>query len=550
MRRRSPIAFPFPHFMAFAPLDAWARMLLYPAAWTPPAYWLRLAFGLFCSALATALTLPERLVLWPLLAAGSRRTGARLDHGPGIVVILGYFRSGTTHLHYVLSCDPRFRTPRWCETLAPQGFVLSWLFLRVFMIPFLGAKRPQDDVSIGPDWPAEDDFALNNWAAASSLVGRFVLPQKHAYYDRFHSLVGLSPREHARWRRAQWAFCRKVAWLAGERALLLKSPSHTGRARELVDLFGAERVRFVHISREPSAVVRSNVHMEERLSRYNLQDPAPGDDVERRLAMEYLDTEQRFLNDAPTIAPGHLSRVRYEDLVADPLAELRRVYSELGLKWTAEFERRVNVYLDTVRDYKPATAPTAAGQPSNPEGGDATQELSQIARDFGHDRPARPKAPLSEVPEEHRRTRRAVAATVGALVAVVCAALWIAQAWFLCNRHDWLAWPTGVLIGLATLRAARVGSVGLGVWAAALTVVVFALISVPATFLSDYAHRTSPPFPVGYRGLPMRNWEWYHILKASRVGSLAQNNLFWLFMGVVTAYRFASRKFVFPPGRG
>jgi hypothetical protein len=48
----------------------------------------------------------------------------------------------------------------------------------------------------------------------------------------------------------------------------------------------------------------------------------------------------------------------------------------------------------------------------------------------------------------------------------------------------------------------------------------------------------------------MRDWEWYHILKASRVGSLAWNNLFYLFMGAVTAYRFASRPSTHPPGRG
>src|SRR4051812_12981001 len=250
MPRRWPIAIPYPHFMAFAPLDAWARLLLGRGAGRVPArYWLRLGVGLFTSAIGTALTLPERVVLAPVLWERGRRSGLRLTHGPGVVVVLGYFRSGTTHLHYLLSCDPRLRTPTWCETLAPQGFWLSWSFLRVFMMPFVSAKRPQDDVGIGPDWPAEDDFAACNWGLASSLPGRFVFPSRHAFYDRFHSLEGLSERERRRWRRVQWAFCRKVAWLARGRALLLKTPSHTARVRELAELF-AGNVRFVHISRE------------------------------------------------------------------------------------------------------------------------------------------------------------------------------------------------------------------------------------------------------------------------------------------------------------
>jgi hypothetical protein len=48
----------------------------------------------------------------------------------------------------------------------------------------------------------------------------------------------------------------------------------------------------------------------------------------------------------------------------------------------------------------------------------------------------------------------------------------------------------------------------------------------------------------------MKHWEWYHITKSARVGALAWNNLFWLFMGLMSAYRFASRPHVNPPGRG
>ena len=347
--------------MAFAPLDLWARVIL--RGRISPVYWLRLALGLFTSVIGTAITLPERLALAPVLAIAGRRSGLRLNHGAGVVVVLGYFRSGTTHLHYLLSCDPRMRTPMWCETLAPQGFALSWSFLRIFMIPFISAKRPQDDVAIGPEWPAEDDFAVNNWTGASSLMGRFVLPREHAYYDRFHSLEGLSGAERARWRRTLWAFCWKACRLARRRTLLLKTPSHTARVAALAELFG-ERVKFVHISREPGAVVRSNVNMAERLSVFNLQTPRAGDDVRTRIEEEYADSED---------SGGHggcrryrrVAEVRYEDLVADPLGELRRVYGELGLEWSEALQARAGRYLSEVRDYKaaPAKAPKASKRP-------------------------------------------------------------------------------------------------------------------------------------------------------------------------------------------
>jgi hypothetical protein len=418
----------------------------------------------------------------------------------------------------------------------------------------VSAKRPQDDVAIGPEWPAEDDFAAAHWGLASSLMGKFVVPRAHARYDRYHDLEKLTARERRAWRFVQWAFCWKLSRIAGRRAILLKTPSHTARVRELSDLFGGN-VKFVHISREPSAVVKSNVAMADRLEIYNLQSRPEGDELRGRITREYVGTERKYLAEAAALEPGRLSSLRYEDLIADPMGSLRRVYAELGLEWTSEFEGRALDYLQSVRDYRAATKPKAAGAP---EGGEP--ELEELARAFGHDRPAVAKrelperaaaggtpAPPTAGGSAAARSWRGAVAAVG--VAALCFVAWLVQAWFLRDRHDWLAWPAGVVIGLAAIRAAKVGSVRLGLVAAGLVVAVFALASVPATFLSDYAHRTSPPFHVGYRPLPpMKDWEWYHILKASRAGSLATNNLFWLFMGAVTAYRFASRQHVHPPG--
>lgn len=505
--------------MAFAPLDAWARVLLAPAARVPVRYWPRLGFALFTSAIGTALTLPERAVLGPYLWLKARRTGARLAHEPGAVVVLGYYRSGTTHLHYLLSCDPQFRTPRWCEALAPQGFYLSWLFLRIFMIPFVSAKRPQDDVAIGPEWPAEDDFALCNWSAASSLPGRFVVPQLHGHYARFHSLEGLTARERWRWRRTQWAFCWKLAALAGRRRILLKTPSHTGRVRELVDLFGPGRVKFIHIRRDEEAVIRSNVAMHGRLHVYNMQDPPEGEEVEGGIVEEYAHTEALYEAQAAALAPDDLVEMRYEDLVNDPMGEARRAYGQLGLAWTEEFEARAGAYLESVRGYRAQNSRTTEQPATAGERHSRTQGV-HVA--------------------QGGRSARAVGVAV--VVAVLLGAVWVGLAYMFKSRYDQLVWPAGVVLGLVMIRIAGIGSTRLGIAAAAMTVLLFAAVTVPVTFMSDYFQR---PY---YRGLPMSQWEWYHILKGARVGALAKNNLFWVFMGAVTAYRFASRKHVKPPG--
>ena len=223
-RVRKPIAWPLPHFMGFAPLDVWGRLLFRPRAAIAPRFWPRLIFALFLSCIITLITLPERLI-----AALYLRIARRKKPLPGPVIILGYYRSGTTLLQYLLNCDPNLYSPHWGQAFVPQGWWLSWTLLRWFILPFFPRSRPQDNVAFGPLVPAEDDFALNNGALASTLPGRIVVPQNHRFYDRFNDLKELSPAERQRWRNGQISFVGKRASQAGRRRKLLNTPALASR---------------------------------------------------------------------------------------------------------------------------------------------------------------------------------------------------------------------------------------------------------------------------------------------------------------------------------
>lgn len=541
------MAFPFIHFMAMAPLDAWARLLFAPRTWVPPRYWPRLGLSLAISVLGTVLTLPERLLLAPVLlvkARTSRRTMPFRGEDKGAVVVLGYFRSGTTHLHYLLTCDQRFNTPRWSEALVPQGFVFSWNFLRVFLVAFLSTRRPQDDMAFGPEWPAEDDFAMCNWATASSLPGRVILPQMHEHYKRYHDLDSLTPREYAKWRTYQWAFLWKMTLVSGGRRLLLKTPCHTARVRDLLKLFGSTketpgRVKFIHLTRTPGPVVRSNVSMMDRMSMYHLQDTVSAEEFKRRIVEEYDATERKFLAQRSEIPAGDVATMRYEDLIADPMGELRRVYAELGIEWTPRYEMKVLEYLDSVREYRSASdklkGKDGSGKSAEPEA--APRELQWMIPTFGHDRPAIAKAalPVVGLSLEQQAKRRKVAFWVTGFTAIIAGALWLGLAVLVNNRNDWGVWLVGIATGYAAMRTAKVGSVGLGVWASIVTMLVWLAVAFAATRLIYYRTNVGPTA-----------WEmWDATQKEIRSGATMP----WAIFGILTAYRFASRKHGGLPGR-
>lgn len=327
---------PYPHFMCVAPLDAVLRTLWRAEGQIPPAYWPRLVLLLLLSGINTIASLPERVILGAWLRL--RPPPMERDNAP--VFVLGYFRSGTTFLQNLLAADPGLRSPSWPQVLAPQAFVLGWTLLRYVFVPLLPLTRLDAVVPVGARLPAEDDFALNNLGGMSILAGRAVLPRRQAFFNRFHDLDGLSADELSRWRSHQFAFVQKLTLVAGGRRLLLKSPSHTARVRYLQELFPG--AKFVHISRSPEVVFRSNLLLARELQRaFALQPPLPEDEQEEIIAHEYLATEMHYLADRPQIPAADLAEVRLQDLTADPLGEMKRIYRELGLPFSRGCEERL-----------------------------------------------------------------------------------------------------------------------------------------------------------------------------------------------------------------
>lgn len=508
-RGRPLIAWPLPHLLALAPLDVWLRMLA-GSGGVPARYWLRLAFCLFTSWIGTVVTAPERAAL--CLVRKFRFGGAAplFEHPPGVVVVLGYYRSGTTHLHNLLACDRRVVTPRWYQCLAGQGWWASWCVVRFMLTPFLGSTRPQDGVGFGPGWPAEDDFALATWGGASTLAGRFVFPRSWDRERNWHALTGLDERRLRRWRSLTAMFCWKVTRGRTDRVLVLKTPSHTARVAELDRLF-AGGVRFVSIDRDRGAVLASNMKMHASLASHALQDGPGPEELRRRIETELAETETKRDVELAAIDPARVVRVRYEDLVSEPMSVMARVSEGVGLAWDEPAAARVAAYLHRLGPYRDASPPIHLPPDPEPAAGMA--------------RPWR-------------------AAGAGLLVGVICAGVWLGLVW-VTNRHlgwqqrfDVLAWITGGLVGAAMGRAGRVGSVWLGLLAAGVTVVVQWGLTFPITVINWN----------WWGGTPFRDLWWEHNWKGARHGVLAHSSLVFMALGAVTAWRQASRRGPRAPG--
>ena len=277
---------------------------------------------------------------------GRKIARTEIKHAP--IFILGHWRSGTTYLHELLALDERHTFADTYACFAPNHFLLtrgSVPRLVGFMLP---NQRPMDNMAVGWDRPQEDEIALFNMGIPSPYHS-WMFPNSPHQYPEYLDLEGLPPEALDRWKRAMVWFLKCVT-LENPKRIVLKSPPHTGRVRVLQELF--PDAKFVHIVRDPYVLFASTVHLWKRVCRdEGVQTPkykGLEEDVFQRLNQMYA----AYHRDRELLGPTQLSEVRYEDLVQDPIGQMRRIYEELDL---GNFDRllpALEAYVASKADYK------------------------------------------------------------------------------------------------------------------------------------------------------------------------------------------------------
>ncbi|MCB1317717.1 MAG: sulfotransferase, partial [Leptospiraceae bacterium] len=247
------------------------------------------------------------------------------------IFILGHWRSGTTHLHYLLACDPRFQTINTYQTLFPYTFYLTEAIVPRLLAPLLPGKRFQDNLPAGFDRPDEDEIALGLLCGYSPYLG-WPFPEAEQYFRRFLSFQNAEAQEREAWMQSFLYLARKLSWQTPERRLVFKSPAHTARIAWLLRIW--PDARFIHIKRDPYAVYRSSLHFYNVWRRHFafLQKPIVSESaMNERVLSVYDELYARFADERSMIPERNFCELRFEDLERAPMAQLERIYATLKL---------------------------------------------------------------------------------------------------------------------------------------------------------------------------------------------------------------------------
>jgi omega-hydroxy-beta-dihydromenaquinone-9 sulfotransferase len=273
------------------------------------------------------------------------------------VFIVGHWRTGTTLLHELLTLDERHTGPTSYQCLVPHHFLLTeWL---APWMGFLVSKhRAMDNMDLSLQHPQEDEFVLC-MLGQPSPYRTIAFPNRPPQDLRYLDLEELTPRELEAWKRTLFRFVQQV-YFRRKKRVILKNPPHSFRIKVLLDIF--PQAKFIHIVRDPYVVYPSTIHLRKSLYRkHGLQRPT-FTGLDEQVLSTYLDLYRKLDEGRELVDPSRFYELRYEDLIAEPEGQLRRLYDHLGLGDFDQFRPRLRQYLSEHAHYETNTYELTAEQ--------------------------------------------------------------------------------------------------------------------------------------------------------------------------------------------
>ncbi len=282
------------------------------------------------------------------LTQGSRIQSATLKRPP--VFIIGHWRSGTTLMHELMAMDQRLAFPTNFDAFIPSHFLTSRFLFYPILKMLMPRRRPMDNMSLGIGSPQEDDFALCAYGTPTPYR-RIAFPNRP---NREHLNLNLDIAGENVQQEIQEAmeYFLKALTVRYDSQLVLKSPPHTGRLHHLAEWFPG--AKFVHMSRHPYKLVPSTMRLWKLLDQIQgFQIPKYDDTWMKNYIFECKDLMYAsYFGHRAELPENQLVEVKFEDLVADPVSEMHRVYEQLEMAEFNQLKPSIEQYFYSKKDHQ------------------------------------------------------------------------------------------------------------------------------------------------------------------------------------------------------
>ncbi len=282
-----------------------------------------------------------------------RLTTHKIERGP--IFIVGHWRSGTTHLHNILSQDEQFAYLSFSNMVMPHDLLIGRYLpiIPLIMRISLPKTRGIDSLPLKPHLPQEEELSLGMIGGVSYYNCYFFPPHWKEYFaESILMKSGNQVRDYPKsvLAEAYRRMVNKLSYFHKGKQLIFKNPASTGRIAMLKEIF--PNAKFIHVRRNPYSVFASSRARLPRMIEGFSWNDEPGMDYENIAIDSYRSLMKEYLAQRDEIPSEDLFEVSYEDLVTDPDQTITDIYSGFGLNRSENSIRRHRKYLDSQKSYQ------------------------------------------------------------------------------------------------------------------------------------------------------------------------------------------------------
>jgi len=263
---------------------------------------------------------------------------------PAPIVILGLPRTGTTHLHTLLSCDPGLRSLPYWESLQP---VPPSQTQPTPGQPDQRMKRCQQSLRllsyVMPLFPLMHEMACDLPHEETQLLAVDLSTMLFEWTSHVPS--------YRDWYRAHdqtpaYRYLRKLLqalqWLRGGARWVLKSPQHLEQLRQVLAVFPDAKIVQTH--RDPVAVTASLCTLLAYVARMQTEH-VDLSEVGRYWSARVEDLLRASVRDRALVPADQVLDVRFHEFMADEMTMVKRIYAFAGQPMTEERQRAVESFM-------------------------------------------------------------------------------------------------------------------------------------------------------------------------------------------------------------
>ncbi len=271
-----------------------------------------------------------------------------LEHDP--VFILGHWRSGTTFVHNVFSCDKHFGYNTTYQTVFPHLMMWGQPFFKKNMSWLMPDKRPTDNMELAVDLPQEEEFALTNMGPCTYYNFWFLPRKQQEYADKYLLFDDITEEKLQVFRETFLKLIKISLWNTKGTQFLSKNPPHTGRVKELVKMF--PNAKFIYLMRNPYTVFESTrSFFINTIQPLKLQDITV-EEMEQNILSIYTKLYHKYKADKQFVPEGNLIDVKFEDFEADAMGMTGHIYRTLDIPGFTDARADIEKYVGGKKGYK------------------------------------------------------------------------------------------------------------------------------------------------------------------------------------------------------